>query len=251
MTNLILHITLPKGLRAVSGATLLQPVTFDVISKLDPYYATVEDVRLAGGPLLSRLQDLTIACQVYRCSQQTNLITPVHRINPHSWEGQRFMGARASYVHDSAAKALLLNVAELLGRPGGHVLANFSVTRQPERESDASVSGKVRDLKESIKQWEVTIRSGGRTLPGGRPMTRFAAKGVMDWSERTPARTWGNGYGANATSADPGSPTGGRGKPISMFVSPMSSSSFSAMRVGVYQSGYPLAVGYPLSMMGR
>jgi hypothetical protein len=249
LQNLILHISLPTGLRLTNGQVLAEPVTFDVISQLNPYYATVDEVRLAGGPMLRDLRDLTIACQIYHCSQEADLITPFHRINLRSAEGWRFAGARGHWTHDTAAKELLLNIGELTGRPGGHVLANFSVTRQPERNEDVGLGARLKDLKDSIEEWEVTIRSGGRTMPGGRPMARFGAKGVMDWSERTPARTWfGNGMGANATSMDPGSPTGGRGKPVKFFASPLVSPSFSSLRMGVYQPGYPLAMYYPYPM---
>ena len=52
----------------------------------------------------------------------------------------------------------------------------------------------------------------------------FAAKGVYDWMERTPGRNWINtGYGANVQSVDFGSPSGGRGKPVKMYVQPFSS----------------------------
>jgi len=95
----------------------------------------------------------------------------------------------------------------------------------------------------------VVLRSGGRVMPGGRPDFHFAAKGVLDWAERTPARTWfANGMGANASSMDPGSPTGGRGKPIKFFASPTCSPPMSSMRIGVYQPGFPVSQFYPYAM---
>ena len=73
--------------------------------------------------------------------------------------------------------------------------------------------------------------------------------GVLDWAERTPARTWfANGMGANASSMDPGSPTGGRGKPIKFFASPTCSPPMSSMRIGVYQPGFPVSQFYPYAM---
>lgn len=245
MTNLVLHITLTKGFALTNGAVLQQPVTFDVVSRLNPYYASVDEVRLSGGPLLRKLSDLTIACAIYHASQESDMISPYHHIALNTHQGHRFAGARNHYTHDAAARNLLLSMGELAGRSGGHVLANFSVTRQPEK-GDSGVSARLQDLKESMKLYEVTLRSGGRTMPGGHAMARMAAKGVMDWTEMTPGRTWfGNGMGTNATSMDIGSATGGRGKPVKYFASPMTSPSFNTMRNGLYQSGIQLTLGFP------
>jgi hypothetical protein len=47
---------------------------------------------------------------------------------------------------------------------------------------------------------------------------------------------------------DPGSPTGGRGKPIKFFASPTCSPPMSSMRIGVYQPGFPVSQFYPYAM---
>ena len=52
----------------------------------------------------------------------------------------------------------------------------------------------------------------------------------------------------NASSMDPGSPTGGRGKPIKFFASPTCSPPMSSMRIGVYQPGFPVSQFYPYAM---
>ena len=36
MQNLIFHISLPKGIKLVNGATLMKDVTFDFISQITP-----------------------------------------------------------------------------------------------------------------------------------------------------------------------------------------------------------------------
>ncbi len=63
MQNLVLHIALPTGLKLADGRTLMRDITFDVISQLSPYYASVDQVKLEGGPALAKLSDITIACQ--------------------------------------------------------------------------------------------------------------------------------------------------------------------------------------------
>ena len=64
--------------------------------------------------------------------------------------------------------------------------------------------------------------------------------------ERTPGRNWINtGYGANVQSVDFGSPSGGRGKPVKMYVQPFSSPPVIGMRSGAYNGGYPMCMVYP------
>lgn len=246
MNNLVLHITLPQGIRLQNGQTLMTDLTYDLISSLTPYYASVDQVRLVAGPPLRKLSDITIACQIYMASKQTDTITPLHvpRSGPRA---TRFLEVRNLYVASLAAKEQLLNMVNLLG-PNAHVLANFSVDRK------ADLTKNLNDITAQLAMLEVSIRSGGRTMPGGRPMFEMAAKGVMDFAEVTPGRTWfGNGYGANAKTADYGSPTGGRGKPMSFSSEPAMfggsygwgacSPPFSMMRMGAFSSGYPLLMG--------
>ncbi len=64
--------------------------------------------------------------------------------------------------------------------------------------------------------------------------------------EHTPGRNWINtGYGANVQSVDFGSPSGGRGKPVKMYVQPFSSPPVIGMRSGTYNGGYPMCIVYP------
>ncbi len=59
-------------------------------------------------------------------------------------------------------------------------------------------------------------------------------------------RNWINsGYGANLQSVDFGSPSGGRGKPVKMYVQPFSSPPVIGMRSGAYNGGYPMCIVYP------
>jgi hypothetical protein len=253
VTNLVFHITLPANLALTSGAALGKEITYDVIGQLTPYYASVDQVRLTGGRLLSKLSDITIALQTFQSSQEADLMCfkapqpPVAGVPP-SDQFRNFAGSRNQWVTATAAHDLLLSVADLAG-PGSHVLANFSVTKSRDLQQ-AGLVAKLTDLKEAMKLYDPAIRSGGNTAPGGHIRAVMAAKGVMDWSEITPGRTWfGNGMGQNAKSVDFGSPTGGRGKPVGFFLSPMFSPSFSFMRSGTYQSGFSVPLFFPFPLI--
>lgn len=245
MENTIVHITLPRGIKTTDGAVLNTDLTFDVISRLNPYYCSVDQVRLAGGMVIRKLSDLTVACQVYNSSREADLLCLHPPTGTESDEFKLFVGARNQWVTAVAARDLILNVNELLGRAGSHVLANFSVQRQADREGEG-ISGRLKELNDSIKTYEVSIRSGGRTAPGGRPEFGMAAKGAYDWMEKTPSRTWiANGMGSNATSAEfINLGTGGRGKPVHFFASSFYAPPLVNMRYGIYPSGYPLPVTF-------
>lgn len=247
IVNMVFHITLPEGLTLVSGAYLGAPATFDVVSALAPYYASVDQVRLQGGMYIRKLSDLTLASAIYDASRQVDLLYPPgvamnFTTSPNAF---RFLGSRNQYVQALVAKNMIESVLGFVGVPASHILANLSITRQRANEKEG-VGQKITSLEGTLELYEPTIRSGGNVVPGGYAKAQFAAKGVFDWTERTPARTWQTtGMGANATSQDFGSPTGGRGKPVKFFASPFYSPPIINLRSGIYQGAYPLTTLYP------
>jgi hypothetical protein len=246
MTNLILHVTIPKGLTLTDGRVVHQDYTYDLISRLDPYYCSIDQVRLAGGQIIRKLSDLTIACQIYQASQEVGLISPwptsstvinnpVNSITKH-----RFIGCRNQWVTATATRDLILEQITLLGGPQSHVLANFSVERSKSLLTEG-IPARLKELDESIRFYDPTIRSAGVVPPGGKPRFGMAAKGVFDWTEKTPSRTWtSTGLGANVTSWDFGSPTGGRGKPTKFFSDPQYSPPMVNLRFGFHPGTYVL-----------
>jgi hypothetical protein len=249
MNNLFLHIILPKGLALTNGQTLMSDTTIDVVSSLSPFYAGIGQVKLAGGTFIRKTSDMAIACAIYNASQEADLITPYHWRGQHesTEEFQKFSGARTQWVIAKAAKELILNLLGLYGVPGGHVLANFSVTRG--RTSDEQgISAKIADLDNHIKEYEVAIRSGAHTLPGGHARPGFAAKGSHDFSERTPSRIWTTtGIGVNKKGWDYiNTQTGGRGKPLNFFQQVYFSPTVVNYRSGIFLGGYPLRSTYYL-----
>lgn len=245
--NTVFHITLPAGLTLTNGSSLNTPATFDVVSALMPYYASVDQIRLQGGIYLRKLADLTIAAMIYNSSKEVDLLYPpgAQTTFQNSPNVFRFVGSRGQYTQALATKKLIEGIIYLFGMGASHILANLSITRQRPNEMEG-VGQKITSLEETLKLYEPTIRSGGNVVPGGHAKVQFAAKGVFDWTERTPARTWmSTGMGANASSQDFGSPTGGRGKPVKFFSSPFYSPPIINLRSGIYQGAYPLVTVYP------
>lgn len=226
--NLVAHILVPKGLKLLDGSVLAQDTTFDVVSQLDPFYASIDQVRLDGGMYISKLSDITIAATIYKESGNADMFCFNRPTDATTRQYQQFVHARNMYVSATVAKQLILNVKGFLGASGAHVLGNFSVQRKND-----DLEGKLAELNKTIQDMLVVVKTGGTAIPGGKPKPNMAAKGVNDWGERTPSRTWINtGLGANSSSL-PFSSTTGRGKSVKLFVSPP----LISFRTGVYATG--------------
>jgi hypothetical protein len=234
--NLVVHITLPRGIRTKSGASLRQEVTFDFVGAIEPYYCSVEQVRFEGGMYLKDVPTYTIACSIYQSSCRADLFCTVPPL-PGSKLYQMYAASRQNWVQAAAAQDLIVNIQGLILTPGAHVLGNFSVTRQAMR-GQGPLDSKLKDLAGEIETYERVLRAGGQITPGAHVRPAIAAKGVNDWAERTPTRTWAvTGMGANMTSW-PMSATGGRGKSYQMFLSPP----IASFRHGIFPGTYSLMI---------
>lgn len=234
--NLIVHITLPKGLALVNEAVLADDVTFDVVSALNPFYASLDQVRLEGGSYIRRIADFTLAAEIYQASQEVDqYCNQLPGVDTPAYE--RYVFARNTWVTATAALNLLLNILGQTGKQA-HVLGNFSVTK------NTDFSKKIQDLKDTIEKYEPVIKSCGMLTPGARPKAQMAAKGAGDYTEQTPGRTWfTTGMGANATSGAFSS-TSGRGKTAKYFYDAYTSPPFVSFRAGIYFGGQFVTVTY-------
>ena len=226
VANLVVTIQIPEGFALTNGATTREPMQFQVVSGLTPYYSSVDLVRLHGGIYLRKASDLTIASMVYWASKQADALTWSLPMQPPSFATftdfqevhfRNFLVARSSWVTFYAARQLIINMFDLNAVRGSKTLANFSVSRQ-DFSSDSGVPGKLRDLGSQITDWELALKSGGSIGHKGHVKPRMAAKGLYDDSDNTPGRTWLNsGPGANTYSLTGVSSAGGRSKTVKFY----------------------------------
>jgi hypothetical protein len=222
--NLIVHITLPKGMKLTDGSFLSTDVTFDVVSTLSPYYASVDQVRLEVGGFIRYISDLTVAASIYAASREVDQLCQLIP-NQSDVRYHRFVQARNNWVTYTAALNLLLNTMIHTGKQS-HVLSNFSVTK------DINPDQKIKDLQAAIAKYEAPVRSCGATVPGGKVRPQMAAKGANDWMERPPSRLWiVTGAAANGTSY-PGAAVGGKGRSFKFYSPPIIS-----YRIGIFSGG--------------
>lgn len=248
MKNLVAQILLPKGLALKSGAFLDDDVVYEVISEVSPYYASVEQVRLEGGQYLSKLSDITLGAMIYQMSKRVDQLAPPELMPPTGApsmrQGNLVHRSRNIWVIAKSVETLLDNMAGLLGNASQHVLANLSISRSRGNHT-ADLTVKFNELAKTIKEHEITLRSWGRVMPGGRAKAGFAAKQLAEL-EKITSRTWQTtGMGANAVSAEMGVGTEGRGKAVRMYASPLINimrgrQSFGWSRFGYSGSGFIL-----------
>jgi hypothetical protein len=224
--NIVVTIQLPQGFALTNGAQTIEPMQFQVVSGLTPYYSSVDLVRLNGGIYLRKVSDLTIAGMIYYMSKNADALTWSLPMVPPSYAPftdfqethyRNFVMARVNWVTYSSAKQLILNMFDLNAVRGSKTLANFSVSRQ-DFSNDSGVPGKLKDLDTMVKDWELALMSGGSIGYKGHVKPRMAAKGLYDDSDNTPGRTWLNsGPGANTYSMTGVSSSGGRSKTVKFY----------------------------------
>lgn len=223
MKNLAIHIVLPRGFGLVTGAQLEEDVSFMAVGELDPYYTDVNSVRLAGGVYLSKIQDLTIAFQIFDASRQTRSLcynepgqpSDIQVSSPAQKQWLLWVTARQQHTTLLAAQSIIQGAADISMGRGSKMLGNFSVTRQSLTPAEGVVS-KLTQIQRDLDSWKVVLKSGGAVGPGGHVPPAMAAKGYYDNSDEMPGRLWvTTGLGANAKSA---AGRGSSGKPFKFSV---------------------------------
>ena len=218
MENVAAHIILPKGLKLKNGMMLYQDATFTLVSSITPFYASVDQVKLVGGPYVKKLPDLTVACMIYEISGHADAHTYKVPVKPASTDPadpavrqyQLFLRARQDYVVHSVACELLSNVWDMAGARGSKTLANFSVERLSAVRDDG-IPQRVQELREEAEKWRIVLNSGAAVGYGGHVKGAWGQKGLYD-PDPPAGRTWRvTGMGANAKTI-PG--FGSDGKPV-------------------------------------
>ena len=143
MTNLIIRICLPKGMATVGAAALKDDTTFEVVSTIDPWYCSIDQVRLESGSFIRSSSDITIAASIYTVGRETSTLCYKQPIIPPAgaqptditWQRyQRFLIGRQRFVIVSAAYRLVTNFWDINSSHGSKTLGNFSVHRESDDE---------------------------------------------------------------------------------------------------------------------
>ena len=239
MTNLIIRISLPKGMATVGAAALKDDTTFEVVSTIDPWYCSIDQVRLEGGSYIRNSSDITVAAMIYTAGREISTqiykqpCVPSPGASPTDLSVQRyqrFLIARQRMTTLKASMRLIVNLWDVNSSRGTKTLGNFSVSRVSQTK-DEEVPKKLTELKEEIASWKLAVQSGGEIGFDGRIAWTTAAKGLFGDNDAPAGRGWMvTGMGANHKSV---AGFGSNGKPVK-FGSP----SIIQWRFGRYMGGY-------------
>lgn len=204
MTNVAIRVILPAGFRLADGRTLREPVHLVVISRLEPYYASVDMVRLLSGGWLEPLpDDIPVATAIWMKSIEADTLTYQKPEEPAAgvsglvrdrWE--RFLFGRSQYVAHAAAFDLVTRMLDIAAGRGSKRIGNLEIS-QP-RGIDSPGQQMLDLLRREAEEWKIVVQSGGRIGKGGRVRYSHAVRALEQTAE--PGRMWlVTGMGANRT----------------------------------------------------
>lgn len=205
MTNLSIRVFLPAGFRLADGRTLRTGLHLVLISRLEPYYASVEMVRVLSGGWLENLHsDIPVALAIWLKSVEADTMTYQKPVEPAEGETgpsaeryHRFIFGRSQYVAYSAAADMVTRMLDVTSGRGAKRLGNFEIS-QP-RNQDAPGREILDQLRKEAEAWKIVVQSGGRIGKAGPiPFTR--AVRARETTPPASTRLWlVTGMGANRT----------------------------------------------------
>lgn len=195
--NQLLIVTLGSEIASLDGtANLGESVQVSLATTYNPYYASVDLVRMEGGPLLDYIPDDTLALMIHWASREVDFIAQPKKKLP------EFKFARTKFViFDAALRALTLPgglfVNPLLGSDGERkTLGHLSIAKGRGRLSSFQTGIGGADI-ETLKyfrnlrdEWWRVVNAGGTIVPGEGLGPSIALQGRYNPDRNIPGRGW-------------------------------------------------------------
>lgn len=184
-------ITISKDIRDMYGNGLIEDKKVFFYTEFTPYYASVEDTRLEGGPELASLPDYTLALHVWKNSMYADNIT---YIRPTTTFLSHYRFAREQFVITKT----LVDMFQLIDRGVGggfkKVLGEFEVSRFGDK---GNTNNMLSDLRNALKGWRWVIENGGEMAPNTGHHIQATTKAGLHPNRVPVGRGWYVGDGAN------------------------------------------------------
>ena len=174
--NTIIAVILSEDIADTSGNTLKEETQLAYSTTYDPYYASVDLLRLEAGSWLDTVPDDTISLMIHWSS-----------IEADAWSkgagssGPIFDTARTKFViYDAVLRALQLP-ADVGGKK--KQLGDLLI------EKSGGAEGVLSDLRTTRDEWLRVVNAGGKIVPGQglAPTTAKIGEAIRDY---TPGRRW-------------------------------------------------------------
>jgi len=162
--NTLIVIVLSEDIAGAGGNLLGEEIQLSYSTEYNPYYASVDLVRLECGSWLDSIPDDTISLMIHWSSIEADTI------KPNSWNGNVLDTARVKFVvYDVALRCLQLP-ADIGGKKKS--LGDLLI------ETTSDFSSVLSEIRKQRNQWERVINAGGTIVPGQSLTPSTAARGA-------------------------------------------------------------------------
>jgi len=150
--NTLVVVSLSEDIASIAGNSLGEEIQVTFSTKYQPYYASVDLVRLECGAWLDSIPDDTISLMIHWSSIEADAL------KPNSWNGDIISTARTKFViYDVALRSLQLP-ADIGGKKKS--LGDLLV------ETTSDFSEVLTEIKKRREEWERVVNAGGTIVPG-------------------------------------------------------------------------------------
>lgn len=175
--NTLVVVLLDPSIADIYGNTLGEEYQLSFSTKYNPYYSSVDLIRLEVGKWLDAVPDDTISLFIHWASIEADNITGAKVRNKSMYE----MARTKFVIYDVALRVLMLPVS--LGgktkRLGDLMIQN-----------DSSFKDIIPELKKEREEWFRVTNAGGTIVPGQGLDPTFAVKGLRDPDRGLIGRGW-------------------------------------------------------------
>ena len=182
--NSLIVIKLDESIADENGNTLIADTFLSFSTEYNPYYASVEMLRMEMGTWADLIPDDTIALAIHWSSLEANNITGVRPTS------ERYFFARSRFVmYDAAIKLFSMPIG--VSSPGSgkqKQLGDLMI------ENGSSLDYQIKDLIEELKaerdEWWRVVNAGGCIVPGQGLGPTMATKGGSITTDPKRSREW-------------------------------------------------------------
>jgi hypothetical protein len=182
--NSLILIKLDKSIASIDAETLGEDALFSFSTEYNPFYCSVEMMRIELGTWLGNVPDETIALAIHWSSLEADNITGVRPTS------ERYLFARTRFVmYDAAVK--LISMPMGFDTPGsGKQKQLGDLLIQDSGTLDFNLKDLIQELKAERDDWWRVVNAGGCIVPGQGLGPTSASKGDRRADKNQKSREW-------------------------------------------------------------